>query len=82
MEFTFLLSIPVVIGVALLEMHHMPLFEGDESTVFAAGTFSAFIAGLASLTFLIHYLKKHTLDVFAYYRVGLAVLIMAFIVIS
>ena len=52
-DFAFLLSIPVVIGVALLEMHHMPLFEGDESTVFAAGTFSAFIAGLASLTFLI-----------------------------
>ncbi len=80
-DFAFLLSIPVVFGVSLLEIGHVPLMEGDEATVFAAGTFSAFIAGLAGLTFLIHYLRRHTLDVFAYYRIALAVLIMVFIAV-
>ena len=80
-DFAFLLSIPVVFGISLLEIKHVPLMEGDESMVFVVGTFSAFIAGLASLTFLIHYLRNHTLDVFAYYRIALAVLIMVFIVL-
>ena len=78
-DFAFLLSIPVVLGISLYEARHVPLVEGYESTVYVAGAFSAFICGVLSLTFLIQYLKNHTLDLFAYYRVGLAVLIVAFI---
>jgi undecaprenyl pyrophosphate phosphatase UppP len=39
---------------------------------------SAFVFGAASLKFLIGYLKGHTLDIFAYYRIGLALVILIF----
>ncbi len=80
-DFAFLLSIPVVVGASLLEARHVPLFEGSDATIYMAGAFAAFMCGILSLTFLIQYLKRHTLDVFAYYRVALAVLILSFIAI-
>ena len=80
-DFAFLLSIPIVFGVSFYEARHVPLLEGTDSTVYVVGAFSAFIFGVLSLTFLIQYLKHHTLDLFAYYRVGLAILILAFIAI-
>ncbi len=80
-DFAFLLSIPVVFGVSFFEARHVPLLEGVDSLVYVVGAFCAFLSGILSLTFLIQYLKHHTLDVFAYYRVGLALLILAFIAI-
>jgi undecaprenyl-diphosphatase len=80
-DFAFLLSIPVVLGVSFVEARQVPLLEGYESIVYVAGAFSAFICGVLSLTFLIQYLKIHRLDIFAYYRIGLAMFIFAFIAI-
>jgi len=37
---------------------------------------SAFVFGALSLRFLIGYLRRHSLDVFAVYRIGLAALIL------
>ena len=80
-DFAFLLSIPIVFGVCFFEARHAPLVQGYDSTVYIAGAFSAFICGILSLTFLIQYLKHHKLDLFAYYRVCLAILILVFIAI-
>lgn len=80
-DFAFLLSIPVVLGVSFYEARHVPLVEGYESTIYVVGAFCAFLSGVLSLTFLIQYLKRHTLDLFAYYRVALAILILVFIAI-
>ncbi|MGA3174582.1 MAG: undecaprenyl-diphosphate phosphatase [Syntrophorhabdales bacterium] len=73
-DFAFLLSIPIVLGVSLYEARHVSL-DGSEISVYAVGLISAFVFGAASLEFLLKYLKKHSLDVFAYYRIGLALLI-------
>lgn len=74
-DFAFLLSIPIILGVSLHEGRHVAL-GGPESHLYLAGGLSAFFFGAVSLTFLIGYLKKHSLDVFAYYRIGLALLIV------
>jgi undecaprenyl-diphosphatase len=74
-DFSFLLSIPIVLGVSLHEGRHMAL-GGPGSLLYLAGGLSALFFGAASLTFLIGYLRKHSLDVFAYYRIGLALLIV------
>jgi undecaprenyl-diphosphatase len=73
-DFSFLLSIPIVLGVSLYEGRHVS-FGGPESVLYLVGALSAFVFGTVSLTFLIGYLRKHSLDVFAYYRIGLAALI-------
>jgi undecaprenyl-diphosphatase len=79
-DFTFLLSIPIVFGVGLFEARHLSFVHMDSSILYVVGVLSSYAFGVASLKFLIDYLKKHTLDIFAYYRIGLAALILFFLV--
>ena len=80
-DFTFLLSIPIVFGVSFYEARHVPFLQGGEDLAYTVGAFSAFISGVLSLTFLINYLRRHSLDIFAYYRIALAIVILAFIAV-
>lgn len=77
-DFSFLLSIPIILGASLYESRHLHFHGADEVEVYALGVASAFIFGFLSLKFLIGFLKKHSLDVFALYRMALAFLILLF----
>lgn len=76
-DFSFMLAIPIILGSAIYESRHVQ-FHGDAVGLYIFGMLSAFIFGAVSLKFLITYLKDHTLDLFAYYRIGLALLIVIF----
>lgn len=76
-RFSFLLSTPAIAGAAILHLRH--LFSGDilqDGAVFAIGFLSSAISGYLAIAFLMQYLRKHTLNVFAGYRLGLAVFII------
>jgi undecaprenyl-diphosphatase len=77
-DFSFMLSIPIILGTALYESRHLDLQDVGETEVYAVGVASAFFFGFLSLKFLIGFLKKHSLDVFALYRIGIALLILLF----
>lgn len=78
-DFSFLLSIPIILGTSLYESRHLNLDDaGSEIELLVFGVASSFIFGLLSLKFLIRFLKKHSLDVFAVYRIGLALIIILF----
>jgi len=76
-DFSFLLSIPIILGVSLFEARHLTHDVGGLG-IYGMGFVSAFVFGALSLKFLITYLKKHSLDVFAYYRIIIALLILLF----
>ena len=76
-DFSFMLAIPIILGTSLYEARHVQL-HGDAAALYLFGMLSAFIFGAASLKFLITYLQDHTLELFAYYRIGLALLILIF----
>jgi undecaprenyl-diphosphatase len=76
-DFSFLLSIPIILGTALYEIKHLH-FQAGEMELHLYGMASAFVFGILSLKFLVGYLKKHSLDVFAYYRIAIAILILLF----
>jgi undecaprenyl-diphosphatase len=73
-DFSFLLSIPVLLGTTLYEMKHF-YFDVNDAVIYLSGVLSALFFGFLSLRFLIGYLKQHSLDLFAYYRMGLAMVI-------
>ena len=75
-DFSFMLSIPIILGTAIYESRHLDLQSLSETEVYGAGVASAFVFGLLSLKFLIIFLKKHSLDVFALYRIAIALLIL------
>lgn len=74
-DFSFLLAIPIILGTSLYEARHIQ-FHGGEIDLYIAGVVSAFVFGTLSLKFLVTYLKKHSLDAFAYYRLGLAAFLL------
>lgn len=77
-DFSFMLSIPIILGSSLYEMRHVQFQDGNGAMIYIFGMLSAFIFGAVSLKFLITYLKDHTLDIFAYYRIALALVIVVF----
>lgn len=83
-RFSFLLSIPITFG-AIIKI----LFDDDtlrqvssEPELFIVGIVTAFTSGAVAIRFLLKFVAKHTLNVFAYYRLVLAgaalLLLMAF----
>ena len=78
-EYSFLASLPIMLGVSL------KLFAGHTerayliehfSTVLVSNIF-AFIAGMIAVTFMLSYLKRHSLAIFGWYRVALGVVVLA-----
>ena len=87
-EFTFLLSMPIILGDAgyhFLKMHTDPAAAYELSAVggtsaMIVGIAVSLIVGLFCIRFLLDFLKKRSLFVFAAYRfiLGAAVFILAF----
>jgi undecaprenyl-diphosphatase len=72
-RFSFLLSTPVIGGAALLEGKKLlKSHAAYRMDVFAVGFFAALVSGFFAIKFLLSYLKRHPLNVFAYYRFLLA----------
>ncbi len=63
-KFTFLLSVPIIAGAAILKV--MDLAINVETIV---GIVTAFVVGIFSIKFLLNYIKKDDFSIFAIYRV-------------
>ena len=80
-RFSFLLSAPVMVGAGAkkaLDLRHIE-FTGDEVGILVVGFLSSAIVGLLAIKFLLSYLARHRLDVFAYYRFVLAAIVLVVI---
>lgn len=76
-KFSFLLSIPVIAGASLIGLKKVIQKPYNiDYEIFLSGVLSSFIAGLIAIGFLMKYLERHRIDIFVYYRIGLAVLIL------
>ena len=72
---SFLLSIPIIAGAAVLKLKDISLSEIDAP--FMAGFFAAMIGGWLVIKFLMKYIQSHSFDVFVYYRWILGIVIIA-----
>lgn len=76
-RFAFLLGIPIITGALLKTILGDGLGElQSQPGIVFAGALAAFVSGLFAIKFLISYLSKHSLAVFAWYRIALGVLIL------
>lgn len=82
-RFSFLLGIPIIAGAAakvLLSSEGLASVRADKD-IFAIGVATAFLSGLLAIKFMLSYLAKHDLSVFAYYRFVVAGIIILTLVI-
>ncbi len=83
-RFSFLLAIPITFGAILKVMTDSDTINqlGSQQGVFVVGIISAFLSGIFAIKFLIKYLSKHTLNIFAYYRLAIGLIALVFFSIS
>ncbi|OHA18599.1 MAG: undecaprenyl-diphosphatase UppP [Candidatus Taylorbacteria bacterium RIFCSPHIGHO2_01_FULL_46_22b] len=76
-RFSFLLALPILLGSGvkkLFELGSAGFLTSFGSELFF-GSLIAFVSGFFAIHFLIKYLSKHNLNLFIWYRVGLAILV-------
>jgi undecaprenyl-diphosphatase len=71
-RFSFLLSTPAIGGATLLQLRHLLSAGPDDWFLIAVGFLSSAVVGYLAIAFLMRYLRAHTLDLFAGYRLLLA----------
>ncbi len=71
-KFTFLLSVPVICGATVLKIGDL-VFTKEV----IVGIITSFAMGILTIKFLLNYIKKHDFSIFAFYRVILALIIFA-----
>ncbi|MEO5690616.1 MAG: undecaprenyl-diphosphate phosphatase [Candidatus Saccharimonadales bacterium] len=83
-EFSFLVSIPIMLGV----IAKLLVKDGDREYLLANfaplmwGNIAALISGLLAVGFLMKYLESHTLAIFGWYRIGLAVVLLGVLLVQ
>jgi undecaprenyl-diphosphatase len=75
-RYSFLLSVPAVVLSGLFEVRHITDGDGPGPGATAIATLLAFVAGYASIAFLIKFLATHSTGVFVAYRVVLGALVI------
>jgi undecaprenyl-diphosphatase len=76
-RFSFLLSIPVVLGAGFLELSKVSVpLNGVSNLVLGAGFVSSFIAGTLAIKFMLNFLKNNTLKGFIVYRIILVLVLL------
>lgn len=74
--FSFILSLPAIVGAAVLELKDVPL-EASRWEILGAGFLTAYLFGLLGLWLTLLVVKKGRLEIFTFYLVALGVFILA-----
>ncbi|MGH8783847.1 MAG: undecaprenyl-diphosphate phosphatase [Cupriavidus necator] len=75
-EFSFFLAMPTMLGAAVYDAwRHHHLLGMDDLGAIAAGFIAAFISALFVVSAMIRFVARHSLRVFAWYRIALGSLI-------
>ena len=80
-RFSFLLSIPAILGSGLLEFYEATAYLTPDMyvSIFVA-TLVAGISGYVSIAFLLNFLKKNSTRLFIYYRIALGAIVLLFFI--
>jgi undecaprenyl-diphosphatase len=83
-EYSFLASLPII-GAVLLKLIFSESgrqYYLDHALTLTISNGVAFVSGLFAVSFLINYLSKHGLALFGWYRIGLAVVLTAILLVQ
>lgn len=77
-EFSFFLAMPTMVGAAVYSGYkYRDLFQVSDLPVFAIGFVTSFIFAMIAVRALLKFIGNHSYAVFAWYRIGFGLLILA-----
>lgn len=78
-EFTFFLAIPAMFGGSAIKLLKFGFdFTSGELMILLIGMATAFLVSMATIKFLMAYIKKHDFKLFGWYRIVLGVLVLGY----
>ncbi len=81
-EYSFLASLPIMMGVTLKVLVSDSDYLFAHLGVLLVSNLVAFLSGLFAVGFLMRYLSKHSLAVFGWYRIGLALVLAVILLVQ
>jgi undecaprenyl-diphosphatase len=75
-EFSFLLSVPAILGANLLQFITHASGNGDSLGFYLVGLTASFIVGLASIKLLFKFLKESKFKIFGIYAIAVGALVL------
>lgn len=80
-EFSFLLAVPTMLAASGLDLlKNASSFSMDQFGILAIGFITSFVVAMASIKFLLSFIKKHDFTLFGIYRIAAAVAFWIFII--
>jgi undecaprenyl-diphosphatase len=80
-EFSFFLAIPTMLGATSLKILKGGLdYTADQWMLLAVGSVVSFLVAYAVIAAFMGYIQRHTFVPFAYYRIAVGLLVLAFLV--
>ena len=80
-EFSFFLAIPVMFGVSILKLAtNVYPMTGHEWSLLIIGMVTAYIVSMASVKFLVSYVRRHDFKVFGWYRIVLGITVLIYFI--
>ncbi|HOW36459.1 MAG TPA: undecaprenyl-diphosphatase UppP [Candidatus Omnitrophota bacterium] len=74
-EFSFLLAVPTMLAATALDLFKSAAsFSADQFGFLAVGFLTSFVVALASIKFLLYFIKRHNFLSFGIYRIAIALL--------
>ena len=81
-EFTFFLAIPVMFGASLLKIVKFGWhYTGADILIMVVGMATAFVVSIASIKFLLRYIKNNDFKAFGWYRIVLGIIVIAYLLL-
>lgn len=87
-EYSFFMAIPIMVGMSLLKVGKYALSAlegvegytctGDEIGLLLVGSVVAFSVSLVCIKFLMDFVRRHSFEVFGWYRIALGVLVILY----
>lgn len=81
-EYSFLASLPIMAGVTLKVVLTEQAYWTANTAALVVGNLAAFISGLLAVGFLMRYLSRHSLALFGWYRVVMAIVIVGILLLQ
>lgn len=77
-RFSFLLSIPIILGASLFKIPNISFsnLSQEEINILILSFIASFISAFFTISYFIKFVKKYPLNVFAFYRFALAIVIL------
>ena len=80
-RFSFLLSMPIVFGAGVKKMMDIENINFSETLIYLLGFIFSALTGYFCIKYFLKFLQNNSLKVFAFYRIGLGIIILLIIII-